>query len=77
MALKSTHFSLDFQHPDRAASGRQKTGPVSCNRLLTVKEAAEWCQVSERQLRRLIKVGALPVKRFGKAIRIRPRDLGL
>ena len=45
--------------------------------LLTVKEAAELCQISERQLRRLIKNGDLPVKRFGKAVRIHPKALGL
>ena len=45
--------------------------------LLTVKEAAALCQISERQLRRLIKNGDLPVKRFGKAVRIHPKALGL
>ena len=46
-------------------------------RLLTVKEAAAACQISERQLRRLISSGEVPAKRFGKAIRIHPRYLGL
>ena len=46
-------------------------------RLLTVKEAAQRTQVSARKLGRMIKAGELPVKRFGKAIRIHPKDLGL
>jgi len=46
-------------------------------RLLKVKEAAERTQVSVRELRRMIKSGELPVKRFGRAIRIHPKDLGL
>jgi len=46
-------------------------------RLLTVKEAAERTRTSERHLRRMIKDGDLPVKRFGKAVRIHPKHLGL
>jgi excisionase family DNA binding protein len=46
-------------------------------RLLTVNQAAERCQLSVRQLRRMIKKGELPVVRFGKAVRIHPRHLGL
>jgi hypothetical protein len=46
-------------------------------RLLTVKQGAYRTQMSERDLRRKIKSGEIPVKRFGKAIRIHPKDLGL
>lgn len=46
-------------------------------RLLTVKQAAYRIQMSERDLRRRIKAGEIPVKRFGKVIRIHPKDLGL
>jgi excisionase family DNA binding protein len=45
--------------------------------LLTVKEAADRTRISERHLRRMIKAGDLPVTRFGKAVRIHPKDLGL
>ena len=45
--------------------------------LLTVKEGAARCQISVRQLHRLIKAGKIPVKRFGRSIRIHPKDLGL
>ena len=50
---------------------------VADPRLLTIKQAAEKTQVSVRQLRRMIKAGELPVKRFGKAVRIHPKHLGL
>jgi excisionase family DNA binding protein len=46
-------------------------------RLLTVKEAAERTQVSVRKLRGMIKSGEVRVKRFGKAVRIHPKDIGL
>jgi hypothetical protein len=46
-------------------------------RLLTVKQGAYRTQMSERDLRRRIKSGEIPVKRFGKAVRIHPKDLGL
>jgi excisionase family DNA binding protein len=46
-------------------------------RLLTVKEAADRTQTSERHLRRMIKDDLLPVTRLGKAVRIHPKDLGL
>lgn len=46
-------------------------------RLLTVAEAAEICQISERQLRRMIKDSRIRVVRFGRAVRIRPADLGI
>jgi excisionase family DNA binding protein len=47
------------------------------NRLLTVAQAADACQISERQMRRIIRDGRISVLRFGRAIRIRPIDLGL
>jgi excisionase family DNA binding protein len=46
-------------------------------RLLTVKQAAEAWQVSERHFRRRIKSGEVRVRRLGKVIRIHPKDLGL
>ena len=46
-------------------------------RLLTVKEAADRTRTSVRHLRRMIKAGGLPVNRFGRAVRIHPKDLGL
>ena len=46
-------------------------------RLLTAEQAAEASQVSLRQIRRMIKDGTLPVKRFGRAVRIHPKELGL
>lgn len=45
--------------------------------LLKVSEAAERCHLSIRHLRRMIKAGTLPVKRFGGAVRIHPKDLGI
>jgi excisionase family DNA binding protein len=45
--------------------------------LLTVAQVAAQTQISVRQLRRMIKAGALPVTRFGRAVRVRPRDVGL
>jgi excisionase family DNA binding protein len=46
-------------------------------RLLTVAEAADICKISERQLRRMIKDNRIRVVRFGRAVRIRPADLGI
>ncbi|NQV85467.1 MAG: helix-turn-helix domain-containing protein [Woeseiaceae bacterium] len=42
--------------------------------LLTVAEIAQSCQVCERTVRRWIADGDLPVVRFGRLVRIRPRD---
>jgi excisionase family DNA binding protein len=47
------------------------------DRLLTVAQAAEVCQISKRQMRRMIRDGRIPVLRFGRSIRIRPTDLGI
>lgn len=44
-------------------------------RLLTVPQAAEQCQLSVRQMWRHIKEGRLKVVRLGRAVRIRPGDL--
>ena len=46
-------------------------------RLLTVKQAAEKCQLSERQIRRMIAEGKLQARHFGRAVRIHPKQLGL
>ena len=43
--------------------------------LLTVKESAERCRLSERQMRRHIKEKRLKVVRLGHAVRVRPDDL--
>jgi excisionase family DNA binding protein len=44
-------------------------------RLLTVSEVATVLQVSQRELRRWIAAGRLPVVRLGRVVRIRPSDL--
>jgi excisionase family DNA binding protein len=62
---------------DQPGGSARKSGAVTDGRLLTVKQAAEKCQVSDRLLRRMIKAGELPVIRFGKAVRIHPKHLGL
>jgi excisionase family DNA binding protein len=59
--------------PDRAPAA----GSEASNRLLTVAQAAELCQISERQLHRMIRDGRIRVLRFGRSVRIRPADLGL
>jgi excisionase family DNA binding protein len=46
-------------------------------RLLTVAQAAKAIQLSERQVRRMIAKGEIQHRRFGRVIRIHPRDLGL
>jgi excisionase family DNA binding protein len=43
--------------------------------LLTVKEAAKRCHLSERQIRRHIQTQTLKVVRIGRAVRVRPEDL--
>ena len=43
--------------------------------LLTCAEVAEQLQLSERHVRRLMAAGALPVHRFGAAVRISRDDL--
>lgn len=43
--------------------------------LLTCAEVAEQLQLSERHVRRLIAAGALPVHRFGVAVRVSGADL--
>ena len=47
------------------------------DRLLTVAQAADICQISERQIHRMIRDGRMPVLRFGRSVRIRPADLGI
>ena len=43
--------------------------------MLTCGEVAEQLQMSERSVRRLVAAGALPVHRFGTAVRISRDDL--
>ncbi len=42
---------------------------------LTVKETARHLRLCEKQVRRLISRGALPVYRFGTALRIKREDI--
>ena len=44
-------------------------------RLLTIKEAAEFCRVSEKTVRRWIQAKELAAAKLGAQWRIRPRDL--
>jgi excisionase family DNA binding protein len=46
-------------------------------RLLTIKEAAELCRVSEKTVRRWINARELTAARLGAQWRIRPKDLEL
>jgi len=43
--------------------------------LMTVREAAELCRLSVRQMWRHIEQGHLKVVRLGRLVRIRPSDL--
>ena len=43
--------------------------------MLTCDEVAEQLQMSERHVRRLMAAGALPVHRFGTAVRVSSDDL--
>jgi excisionase family DNA binding protein len=43
--------------------------------LLTVSEVAQWLRLSERQIRRMIADGRIPVVRLGRAVRIREEVL--
>jgi len=43
--------------------------------LLKVEEAAEALSIGRSRMYQLVKDGEIPVVRFGKSIRIRPRDL--
>jgi excisionase family DNA binding protein len=43
--------------------------------MLTCEEVAGQLQMSERHVRRLVTAGALPVHRFGSAVRISSDDL--
>jgi excisionase family DNA binding protein len=42
-------------------------------RLLTVEQVAKHWQLSPRTVWRMIKLGRLPVSRFGRAVRIHPK----
>jgi excisionase family DNA binding protein len=45
--------------------------------LLTIKDAAAFCRVSEKTVRRWIDARDLPAAKLGAQWRIRPRDLDL
>ena len=45
------------------------------SRLRTIDETAELLNVSSRTVRRLIDSGALPVHRFGRAVRVSDADI--
>lgn len=45
--------------------------------LLTIKDTAAVCQVSEKTIRRWIDAKELPAARLGSQWRIRPKDLDL
>lgn len=47
------------------------------SRLLTIKDTAAVCQVSEKTVRRWIGAKKLPAAKLGSQWRIRPRDLDL
>jgi excisionase family DNA binding protein len=57
--------------------GELPSARTSDIRLLTVAQAAEICQLSQRQIRRMIRNGDIPVLRFGRSVRVRPADLGI
>ena len=44
-------------------------------RLLNIPEIANFCNVSEKTIRRWIQTGKMPAARLGNQLRIRPRDL--
>jgi excisionase family DNA binding protein len=67
---RSTRRSHDNREDQDRATGTD-------SRLLTVAQAADISQISERQIRRMIGDGRIPVVRFGRAVRIRPKDLGI
>lgn len=46
-------------------------------RLLTIKDAAAICQVSEKTIRRWIEAKELPAAKLGAQWRIRPKDFDL
>jgi excisionase family DNA binding protein len=46
-------------------------------RLLTIREVATFCGVSEKTIRRWIESHELPAAKLGAQWRIRPRDLDL
>ena len=56
---------------------RRAASPMTSNdnRLLTVEQVAKRLQLSERQVRRLIKRGELRALHIGRRVRIDPRDL--
>ena len=76
-ARKRRDDSSRLGEPTGLGPGRDPpAGFDTSNHLLTVAQAAA-CQISQRQIRRMIGAGDIPVLRFGRSIRIRPKDLGI
>ena len=67
-------FALDAYHRTRETAATPHTNHITEPAYLTVKQAAERLQVSERTIARMIDNG-LPVTRAGKTVRIKPSDL--
>ena len=49
----------------------------SLPRLLTVREVAQYLQLSEKTVRRRIETGGLVVHRLGRSVRIAEKDLAV
>jgi excisionase family DNA binding protein len=54
---------------------RPRTPALASERLLTIADVADRCQVSPRSVRRWIDDGRLKVIRLGRSIRVGERDL--
>ena len=54
---------------------RPRTPLVPPERLLTIADVADRCQVSSRSVRRWIDDGRLKVIRLGRSVRVSERDL--
>jgi excisionase family DNA binding protein len=54
---------------------RPRTSAPASERLLTIADVAERCQVSSRSVRRWIDEGRLKVIRLGRNVRVSERDL--
>src|SRR4051812_1113641 len=69
---KRTPTSADSSPSTSLGDAVPGTGPMA---LLLVGDVADRLRISEREVRRWIAAGRLPVVRFGRAVRIRPADL--
>jgi excisionase family DNA binding protein len=75
---KHRNANSRFDGTTGAVPGRDlPPGFGECNHFLTVAQAAEICQISKRQMYRMIRDGRIPVLGFGRSVRIRPADLGI